>query len=179
MDLRSDTLRTIKAAADIYESMTLSQKEEITPYVKQIFKIQDEVNKEAEAVYSGKMCAKCKGGCCADGIELGIETPEFLYVMFKADDEQLNRIYSIVESKIGDTDHSCSLIDEGGCVLPSTARPITCKSFHCPLIPGGDEIMEKYSKTLRDAYTSYLVVLNSTGIGSRWVFPQCIEESRN
>lgn len=158
MDLHRDTIYKIEMAAKMYDSMSDDQREAIGPYVSEIIDIQRRINKVAVELHADIMCKKCEGSCCTDGIEYGLEVEEFLYAMFRITNEERRKIYEVLERKHEGI--KCSFLAEEGCALPSTARPIHCKSFYCVMTPGVEVITKNDRKNLKDAYFKYVQKLD-------------------
>jgi Fe-S-cluster containining protein len=158
MTTKLETLKKVERAAEIYDSMTTSQREAVRPYVVEISKIQRKVSEAADKVGAGKICHECEGSCCTDGIEYGVTVTEYLYAMFYLSLRQREKVLAVIKSP--NIDVYCSFIEGNGCVLPKDARPINCKAFHCFMIPGSTEIMLKYGNELRAVDARYLWMLD-------------------
>lgn len=155
----NDTFRRVQVAADVYDRLTAPQREILNPLVEDIRNIQREISHVARN--AELECIRCKGACCSDGIEHGMDSISFFYMMFFLTKNYRDKIFSVLQAK--NKNNYCKFLQEDGCIIPDLARPHECKSYFCNKINGFEELMRRFGKPLRRGFFDLQLMLWALG----------------
>ena len=150
-----ETFKKVEIAGDLFDRLTREQLEYLQPYVDDIRDIQIEISEVAKNLE--QTCADCGGGCCTNGIEVGIDPITYFNMMFFLTEETRRRIIEILKRKR--RDYKCGFQDETGCVIPAIARPFECKTFYCSHVIGGRDLMLHFRRPLKKSFNELELML--------------------
>jgi hypothetical protein len=117
--------RRVAEVADLFRALPDRVRNELAPLAREIRRLKSDLQRIADEVSAGEICAQCGGECCRSGryhvtvidivvyLDAGVVPPEPPF-----------------------TAGSCPYLSAAGCIFPPAFRPFNCITFNCDRIEG-------------------------------------------
>jgi hypothetical protein len=117
--------RRVAEVSGLFRALPDRVRSELTPLAREIRRLKTDLQRIADEVSAGEICAQCGGECCRSG-RYHVTVTDIL-------------VYSDAGVAPPDppfTAGSCPYLSGAGCIFPPEYRPFNCITFNCDRIEG-------------------------------------------